>query len=287
MANATPVIGRFAPSPTGPLHFGSLVAALGSYLDAHAQQGKWLVRIENIDPPREDPTATSSILACLEAHGLFWHDHVQYQSQHSDRYEQALTTLSAAGHTYTCDCSRQAMQQAGRPDCVSNCRLNQKAHGAIRLRTHSTTVHFQDRLLGEITEVLADTCGDFVLKRRDHLYAYQLAVVVDDAYSGVTDVVRGSDLLDNTARQCYLHDVLGLQRPRYLHLPLAVAANGQKLSKQNHAPPLRLDKASENLWQALSFLKQHPPLSMQTSPVNELMAWATTHWNPQLLSAQP
>lgn len=287
MAKATSVIGRFAPSPTGPLHFGSLVAAVGSYLDAHARQGKWLLRIENLDPPREDPKAISSILACLEAHGLLWHDQVQYQAQHSDRYEQVLATLSAAGHTYVCDCSRQAMQQAGRPDCVSDCRQNPKAHGAIRLRTHATTVHYQDRLRGDMTEVLADSCGDFVLKRRDHLYAYQLAVVVDDAYSGITDVVRGSDLLDNTARQCYLYDVLGLKRPRYLHLPLAVTANGQKLSKQNHAPALRLDKAAENLWQALCFLQQQPPPSMQIAPVHELLEWATTHWNSQLLPTQP
>jgi glutamyl-Q tRNA(Asp) synthetase len=269
------------------LHFGSLIAAVGSYLDAHARQGKWLLRIENLDPPREDPNAVSSILACLEAHGLFWHDQVQYQVQHSDRYEQALATLSAAGHTYVCDCSRQAMQQAGRPDCVSDCRHNPKAHGAIRLRTHATTVHYQDRLRGDMTEVLADSCGDFVLKRRDHLYAYQLAVVVDDAYSGITDVVRGSDLLDNTGRQCYLYDVLGLQRPHYLHLPLAVAANGQKLSKQNHAPPLRLDKAAENLWRALCFLQQQPPASMQMAPINELLEWATIHWNPQLLPTHP
>lgn len=287
MAKATSVIGRFAPSPTGPLHFGSLVAALGSYLDAHARQGKWLLRIENLDPPREDPSATSSILACLEAHGLFWHDQVQYQAQHSDRYEQALAALSAANQTYICDCSRQAMQQAGRPDCVSDCRHNPKADGATRLRTTSTAVHYQDRLLGALSEVLTDTCGDFVLKRRDHLYAYQLAVVVDDAYSGVTDVVRGSDLLDNTARQCYLYDVLGLPRPRYLHLPLATAENGQKLSKQNHAPALRLDQAAENLWQALNFLKQKPPPSIRMAPVHEQLEWATAHWRPQKLPTQP
>lgn len=287
MAKAASVIGRFAPSPTGPLHFGSLVAALGSYLDAHAKQGKWLLRIENLDPPREDPRAISSILACLEAHGLFWHDQVQYQAQHTDRYEQALATLSAANQTYVCDCSRLAMQQAGRLDCVNDCRHNQKAHGAIRLRTNFNAVHYQDRLLGTLSEVLTDTCGDFVLKRRDHLYAYQLAVVVDDAHSGITDVVRGSDLLDNTARQCYLYDVLGLQRPRYLHLPLAVAANGQKLSKQNHAPALKLDQAAENLWQALNFLQQQPPTSIRRAPVHEQLEWATAHWSPQKLPTQP
>ncbi|MDP1539966.1 MAG: tRNA glutamyl-Q(34) synthetase GluQRS [Moraxellaceae bacterium] len=287
MANETSVIGRFAPSPTGPLHFGSLVAALGSYLDAHAQQGKWLLRIENLDPPREAPNATTSILACLEAHGLLWHEQVQYQSQHSDRYEHALATLSAAGHTYVCDCSRLAMQQASRPDCVSDCRLSKKAHGAIRLRTHTATVHYNDRLRGDISETLAATCGDFVLKRRDNFYAYQLAVVIDDAFSSVTDVVRGSDLLDNTARQCYLYDVLALPRPRYLHLPLATAENGQKLSKQNHAPAIQLNKASENLWDALCFLRHQPPASLQAAPVRELLEWAVAHWSPQLLPTQP
>jgi len=283
VAKTTSVIGRFAPSPTGPLHFGSLVAALGSYLDAHARQGKWLLRIENLDPPREDPNAISSILTSLEAHGLFWHDQVQYQAHHSDRYERALAILKAAGHTYVCDCSRQAMQQAARPDCVNDCRHHQKSHGATRLRTNSTPVHYQDRLRGALSEVLTDTCGDFVLKRRDQLYAYQLAVVVDDAHSGVTDVVRGSDLLDNTARQCYLYDVLGLQKPRYLHLPLAIAENGQKLSKQNHAPALRLDNATENLWRALNFLKQQPPPCLRTAPVHEQLEWAAAHWRPQQL----
>jgi len=287
VAKETLVIGRFAPSPTGPLHFGSLVAALGSYLDAHAKQGKWLVRIEDLDPPREDPNATSSILACLEAHGLLWHEPVQYQSQHSERYEHALATLGAAGHTYICDCSRLAMQQANRPDCVSDCRHHPKAHGAVRLRTYSRTVHYRDRLRGDMSETLADTCGDFVLKRRDYLYAYQLAVVIDDAFSGITDVVRGRDLLDNTARQCYLYDVLGLPRPRYLHLPLAVADNGQKLSKQNHAPALQLNKAADNLWQALVFLQHPPPPSLQAAPVHELLEWAIAHWNPHRLPTQP
>jgi glutamyl-Q tRNA(Asp) synthetase len=175
------------------------------------------------------------------------------------------------------------MQQANRPDCVGDCRQITKAHGATRLRSFNTTVQYHDRLRGDMTEQLTDTCGDFVLKRRDHLYAYQLAVVIDDAFSGVTDVVRGLDLLDNTARQCYLYDVLKLPRPRYMHLPLALANNGQKLSKQNHAPALTLANASENLWQALCFLKQTPPSTLQAAPVSELLTWAITNWNPSLL----
>ncbi len=279
MAELHSVIGRFAPSPTGPLHFGSLVAALGSYLDARAQQGKWLLRIENLDPPREDPNAVSAILSCLEAHGLLWHDQVQYQNQHHERYEQALATLAKSEHTYICDCSRLAMQRANRPDCVSDCRQQQKASGAIRLRTRQSTIQFTDRLRGNLSEQLAHSCGDFVLKRRDDLYAYQLAVVIDDAHSAVTDVVRGSDLLDNTARQCYLYDILDLPRPRHLHLPLACGNNGQKLSKQNHAPALSHEHAQQNLWDALVFLGQQPPVALAKEPVDTLLDWAIKHWN--------
>lgn len=285
---SAPVIGRFAPSPTGPLHLGSLIAALGSLADARSQGGRWLLRIEDIDPPREQPGAADSILRSLERHALHWDGPVQYQHDHAERYEDALARLRRSGDIYACICSRAALARAGAPDCLGGCRATTHAArgmppaGAWRLR-HGGAVHYRDRLRGELSEDLGVTCGDFVLKRRDGLYAYQLAVVVDDAASGITDVVRGADLLDNTARQCWLMQRLGLPRPRYLHLPLIVGADGQKLSKQNHAPALRDDEAARNLWQALDFLRQSPPPELARSSPATIVDWAVDHWRPDAI----
>ncbi len=285
---AGPVIGRFAPTPSGPLHFGSLLAAVGSYAQARSQGGRWLLRIEDLDPPREQPGAADSILRSLEAHGLHWDGEVLWQSRRHAYYEAALATLRAQGDLYACQCSRSELARAGVIDCLGPCRSAGHTEGAWRLRTADAGIlHYQDQLRGECREDIRSVCGDFVLKRRDGLYAYQLAVVVDDAASHVTEVVRGADLLDNTARQCWLMQRLALPRPAYLHLPLAVSSDGQKLSKQNHAPPLAAAQAGANLWQALHCLQQQPPVALRTATPTDILCWAVENWRAEVLPTRP
>jgi len=240
-------VGRFAPSPTGPLHAGSVLAALGSWLDARAHQGRWLVRIEDVDRPRCPPGTDQLILRQLDALGLRPDEAPSWQSQREALYEQALQRLIDVGMAYPCACTRKelAAAQAGRErhgDLVypGTCRpenggLRGRPARAWRLRVPGGVLHWQDRRLGAQQQNVAQAVGDFVLKRADGLWAYQLAVVVDDAAQGVSDVVRGADLADNTPRQILLQQALGLPRPRYLHLPLVLAPDGQKLSKQNGA----------------------------------------------------
>ena len=261
---ARPYRGRFAPSPTGPLHFGSLVAAVGSYLDALAHGGEWLVRIEDVDTPRNVPGADADILRTLENFGFEWQGEVLYQSTRGEAYAAALDQLTAAGLAYGCACSRkeiaqvlatqgQGQQRHGELVYPGTCRPeNGGLHGreARAWRLHiaaclqrdglpaDALTHWQDRRLGPQSQRVAEAVGDFVLRRADGLWAYQLAVVVDDAAQGITDVVRGEDLTDNTARQIVLQRALGLPTPRYLHTPLVLGANGEKLSKQNAAEPL-------------------------------------------------
>lgn len=286
MAEVT-AVGRFAPSPTGPLHLGSLLAAVGSYAHTRQQQGRWLLRIEDLDPPREQPGASTAILRCLEAHGLHWDGEVVFQSRRQHRYLDILAELQARGRVYRCRCSRSALAAAALPDCLGGCRTAGLSSGAWRLRARDQVIRYVDQRRGQLQEALAETCGDFVLRRRDHLFAYQLAVVVDDADAGVTQVVRGADLLDNTARQCALIDLLGWTRPQYLHLPLVIGDLGQKLSKQNHAPPLDARRASENLWQVLHLLGQQPPLPLRQSPPADVLDWACQHWQPEQIPVTP
>lgn len=273
------VIGRFAPSPTGLLHAGSLVAALGSYLSARQQQGHWHLRIENIDPPREMPGAAAGICHQLEAHGLHWDGDILWQADHRAAHERALQQLRDADRVYACHCSRRDLLLAGVPDCLGPCRHADHTTGAWRLRQPAHPVHFTDRRHGACVEDLSHTCGDVVLMRRDGLVAYQLAVVVDDAALGVTDVVRGDDLLDNTARQVWLHACLGLPTPRYLHLPLVTGEDGRKLSKQNNAAPLRNEDASHNLHVALRRLGLDPPPELVGAPPQSLLAWGCSAWS--------
>lgn len=285
---AEPVIGRFAPSPTGPLHFGSLLAAVGSYAQARSQGGHWLLRIEDLDPPREQPGAADDILRSLEAHGLHWDGEVLWQSRRSEYYEAALARLREQGDLYACQCSRSELARAGVIDCLGPCRSAGHHEGAWRLRTANAGIlHYQDQLRGELSEDIRAVCGDFVLKRRDGLYAYQLAVVIDDAASGVTEIVRGADLLDNTARQCWLMQRLDLPRPHYLHLPLAVSGDGQKLSKQNHAPALDPAQAGENLWQALDCLQQKPPAGLRMALPADILCWAVENWHRDAIPTRP
>lgn len=280
------VRGRFAPSPTGPLHFGSLIAALASLLNARRQGGAWHVRIEDIDPPRERPGAADDILRTLERLALEWDGEVLRQSRRQPHYEAALAQLAGAGLTYRCVCSRQDIRRAGTagsdgPRYPGTCRNSRhdSADAGIRVRTGDAPVTVADRLQGTLTRCLESASGDFILKRRDGLYAYQLAVVVDDAAQGITEVVRGCDLLDSTPRQVYLAQCLGLPVPVYAHLPLAVDARGVKLSKQHAATPLARRDPAGALLAALAFLGQSPASELGDATPAEIVGWAIRHWS--------
>lgn len=287
MVDRAPYRGRFAPSPTGPLHFGSLVAAVGSYLQARAKRGEWLIRIEDIDPPREVSGATDQILFALEGFGLEWDGEPLYQSQRFERYQEHLTQLLDDRLAYPCDCSRRVAQARsialGLPDGRYNGRCRaappaRKGAVAIRLLTDDRLLTLNDPLQGALSQRVESEVGDFVLRRADGLYAYQLAVVIDDAAQAISEVVRGSDLFDSTPRQMLLQQQLGLATPDYLHLPVVLNGEGQKLSKQNLAPPLDPRQPAEPLWQALAFLGQSPPIDLRAAPPREQLAWATFHW---------
>lgn len=273
-------IGRFAPSPTGPLHLGSLVSAVASYLDARAQQGQWLLRIEDLDPPREQPGAADAIIRSLKAHHLYWDGDIIWQSQRHHLYQQALDTLLAQGDAFRCSCSRAQLRAIGgihSGHCVTPLKPDD---AAIRLRVNDHVEQFDDRLLGSQRQDLA-TDGDFVLRRRDGLYAYQLAVVVDDADQHITDIVRGSDLLDSTGRQRYLQQCLGMPSQRYLHIPVLNGADGCKLSKQSFAPAIDNLQPQRNLRLALSYLNQ--PAPPESLDLDALLAWSSRHWQVERL----
>ena len=274
-------IGRFAPSPTGPLHMGSLVAAVASWLDARAAGGRWLVRIEDLDQPRCVPGADDEILRSLERLGLGWDGEVVHQSRRQHQYRDALQRLQ--GHTYWCNCTRREIADSSLGLAVDGahiypgtCRAAGLATGrALRLGTDGAEIGFNDRVQGSQAQLLERDVGDFVLYRADGLYAYQLAVVVDDGAQGVTDVVRGADLLDSTPRQIALQRLLGLPMPRYLHVPAAVNAAGEKLFKQTGAAPVATTWASVR--KALDFLAQ---------PKADSLEEAVENWSPALIPAR-
>jgi glutamyl-Q tRNA(Asp) synthetase len=284
--------GRFAPSPTGPLHFGSLVAALGSYLDARAHGGEWLVRIEDLDPPREAPGAAADILRTFESLGLRWDGAVLRQSERGDAYCAALVDLERKGATYPCSCTRREIGDSAfagidgslvYPGTCRNGPPSVRAARATRVRVDAAVIEFDDAVQGRMRQELATDVGDFVLRRADGLFAYQLAVVVDDAAQGITDVVRGADLLDSTPRQILLQRLLGVPTPRYLHLPVATNAAGEKLSKQTLAPPIDRARPGAVLLAALEFLGQRPePGPVDAAPA-ELLAVAIARWDPMLI----
>lgn len=285
--------GRFAPSPTGPLHFGSLVAALGSFLDARHHQGSWLVRMEDLDPPREVAGAADQILRTLQDYGLEWDEPVIYQSQRNTLYQQALDRLQGQHMLYGCACSRKEiadsqLASAGAPVYPGTCRNGLPAGRtarAWRVRVNAQPVVLHDLLQGRIQQQLEQECGDFVLRRADGLFAYQLAVVVDDAAQHITHVVRGADLLDSTPRQMHLQQLLDYPLPAYLHLPVAVTPSGEKLGKQTLAPALPENHRTDTLLQALRFLNQPLPDSRDIG-LRELLAWAGNHWDRSLLPAR-
>lgn len=257
-------VGRFAPSPTGPLHFGSLVAALASYLAARAAKGKWLLRMEDLDKARAQPGAADDILRTLERLGFEWHPPVLVQSARLERYRAALDELTRRGLAYPCSCTRKELEDSalaidGARVYPGTCRhglASGKAARALRLRTHGVPIGFADAVQGWIEQRVEQEVGDFVLLRADGIFAYQLAVVVDDMDQGVTDVVRGADLLDSTARQIHLQRLLGARAPRYAHVPVALNAAGEKLSKQTGARPLDLSDPQAELARARQFLGQ-------------------------------
>ncbi len=284
-----PYRGRFAPSPTGPLHFGSLVAAVGSYLEAKSRGGLWLLRMEDLDPPREQPGAAERILRTLEACGMNWDGEPMYQSQRADAYRAALARLQTQGLAYPCACTRReiadsSLSHDGALIYPGTCRMGLapgKTARAIRLRVDHGLIEFDDAIQGRLGQDLAAEVGDFVLLRADGLYAYQLAVVVDDAAQGITDVVRGADLLDSTPRQIYLQRLLGLSTPRYLHLPAAVNAAGEKLSKQTRAAPVDERDPVPVLAQVMDFLGQAPPAQLRRATLAEFWDWALAHWDAE------
>jgi len=276
--------GRFAPSPTGPLHFGSAVAAIASYLDARYAGGRWLVRIDDIDPPREQPGAAASILASLSALGLQWDGEVTYQSDAGPRYEAALRTLERSGWTFPCGCTRRDLAGGVYPGTCRHGLPAGRDPRTVRIRVGDGEIQFADRIAGMIVQP-ASAAGDFVLLRADGYYAYHLACVVDDAAAGITHVVRGIDLLDSTPRQIYLQQCLQLATPVYAHFPVVRDRAGTKLSKQTFAEPIDNRAAPLLVHDALNFLRQSPPPDMRGAPVRELLAWATAHWRMNVLAA--
>ena len=309
--------GRFAPSPTGPLHFGSLAAAVGSFLEAKCHGGLWLLRMEDLDTPREQSGAADAILRTLETCGMGWDGKIMYQSQRKDTYRAALADLQALGLTYACGCSRREIAdsvlafapartagdahrsplahasvrgtggegvQDGAPIYPGTCRNGLapgKAPRATRVRVDDTVIEFKDTVQGTIRQNLAAAAGDFVLLRADGIHAYQLAVVIDDAEQGITDVVRGADLLDSTPRQIYLQRLLGLPTPHYLHLPAAVNAAGEKLSKQTRAAPVNEHDPMPVLTQVMEFLGQAPPQQLRRATLAEFWDWALSTWKAE------
>jgi glutamyl-Q tRNA(Asp) synthetase len=281
-------VGRFAPSPTGPLHFGSLIAALASFLDAKAHGGKWLVRIEDIDETRCDAECIPEILRTLQAFGLQWDDDVQVQTARKALYGAAFQRLASRGLVYACACSRKEIADTATKGLkgsvyVGTCRdkcLTENGN-SMRVRTSSEKIFFSDLVQGEIVQCIEEEIGDFVLKRRDGLFAYQLAVVADDAEQGITHVVRGADLLDSTARQIYLQRLLGLATAQYLHIPVAVNALGQKLSKQTLATAVSTtnDAVRCALLSALSFLGQSTADAEGAVTIEDVLTIATRNWD--------
>lgn len=291
-----PYRGRFAPSPTGPLHFGSLIAAVGSYLEARRHGGEWLLRIEDLDTPRCRLEWTTEILHTLDGFGFAWDGKPIYQNRRGALYGEIIDRLTRQGHTYACACSRKeiadsSVQGIEGPVYPGTCRsglLPGKVPRSLRLRTDDAVIDFMDAIQGEVRQDVTQAVGDFVIRRADGPVAYQLAVVVDDAEQGITHVVRGADLLLSTPRQIHLQRLLGLPTPHYAHLPVALNGAGEKLSKQTAAPAVDVQHAARWLAAALAFLGHPPPANFS---LHELWAWALAQWDlrrvPRVIAAPP
>lgn len=282
------VVGRFAPSPTGPLHFGSLVAAVGSYCLARRENGLWLLRMEDLDPPRVVPGSADAILSDLEMLGLFWDGEIVWQSQRTEAYAAEVERLRSRGLVFDCACTRKEILLSAPhpgeegpvyPGTCRNGLLVGRKPRALRIKVPQEQVCYCDGVFGHQQQVLSEAVGDFVLKRADGLFAYQLAVVVDDAEAGVNQVVRGADLLSSTPRQIFLHACLGYAVPRYIHLPLMVDDEGEKISKRNGVVSFeREEQAGAILAKALESLGQSVPLELHGSPPQEMLSWAVKNF---------
>ena len=283
-------IGRFAPSPTGPLHLGSLYTALASFLEARSQQGQWLLRIEDLDPPREQPGATQAILQSLQAHGLHWDGDVIFQSQQSQRYENLIQQLLSDNKAFYCDCSRQQLKplQGFYSAACQSKSFADTRNKAIRFKSLNLDMHFDDTIQGrQLSEPIPEgSVNDFVIKRRDGLYAYMLAVVIDDIEQNISHIVRGSDILPSTFKQLELYQCFEHKAPHYTHLPVITGENGQKLSKQNLAPAIKNEDARQNLLNCLKLLRQPLPENASQQSITQLLAHATKHWDIKRIAAK-
>ncbi|MCK5188740.1 MAG: tRNA glutamyl-Q(34) synthetase GluQRS [Methylococcales bacterium] len=279
-------IGRFAPSTTGPLHLGSLYAALASFLDARAKGGLWLLRIDDSDTPRHVSGATEGIINTLQLYGLEWDDSVCYQSNHQQTYQTIITRLIAQNLVYPCTCTRKALasnNSAIYPGfCLNNQQKNDLAH-SLRIKSEAIEIVFDDELQGHQCHNIAQQHGDFIIKRKDNIIAYQLAVVIDDHLQNITHVVRGFDLLDSTPKQIFLQQILGYSTPQYTHVPVIIDKEGNKLSKQTFAQAVPTESPHKTLYLLLELLKQNPPASLKNTTVNEVLNWAIEHWTPETL----
>ena len=273
--------GRFAPSPTGAVHFGTLLAAVGSYLQAKKNHGEWIIRMEDVDLTRKVEGADTDILHTLEAFGFEWQGEVLYQSKQNEHYENALQQLIEQSLVFPCLCTRKKLAQSSSDIYPGSCRqrpLPEENEHALRLIAHDIDITFYDAIMGRQSQNMAQQCGDFIIKRRDGLFAYQLAVVVDDAMQGITEIVRGADLLDSTPRQIYLQQLLGYHTPTYCHLPLAVDADGNKISKSEGAAKVDIKNREKQLCEVLKFLNQKPPSDLFDCSLNEIWQWAIDNW---------
>lgn len=285
-------IGRFAPSPTGPLHFGSLIAAVASYCESRTHQGKWLLRMEDLDKPREIKGAASTILQQLEDYGFEWDGDVLYQSQRDDAYAAALELLQQQHLVYPCTCTRKEIADSSTkigiegaiyPGTCLKQPLKQHAARAWRIQSPDMMIRFEDAVQGIINQNLKHDIGDFILKRADGLFAYQLAVVVDDAAQGITHIIRGADLLDSTPRQIFLQQRMEFSTPLYAHIPVATNPAGEKLSKQTLAHSITSHNSASALFHAFKFLGQNPPDSLQHENIQVIWQWAFAHWQLALV----
>lgn len=283
-------IGRFAPSPTGKLHFGSLLTAVASYLDAKSQNGTWLVRMEDLDPPREMPGAADHILSTLDQYGLHWDGNVVFQSQRHELYEYAVQQLLDKKQAFYCTCTRKQLTNTNALSRYpGNCRQQHSPPdkaSSIRLQAQNKDTCIEDGLQGLYCQNVENEVGDFIIKRKDHLYAYHLGVVVDDHEQQITHIVRGIDLLDSTPRQRFLQQSLGYATPNYSHLPVVVNSLGQKLSKQTHAKPISREDCRQTLWAALSALGLRPSIALQQEPPETMLKWGVQAWLPTTLKGQ-
>ncbi|MDH3326761.1 MAG: tRNA glutamyl-Q(34) synthetase GluQRS [Gammaproteobacteria bacterium] len=285
--------GRFAPSPTGSLHMGSLFTALGSYLQAKKHGGKWLVRIEDLDPPREIKGAADSILRTLESYGLYWDEDVVYQSQRHGLYEQVLSQLDEKELLFKCTCSRKSIKEIAASGPIGfiypgNCRdkkIISSSH-AVRLKTSDTVITINDLLQGTISQSIAKQIGDIKLKRADGLYSYQLAVIIDDCLQNITEVVRGFDLFECTPIQIFLQQLLNYPTPRYLHLPILVNEKNEKLSKQTKAQAVSISRVEKTLFTLLTQMNQNPPLELKNENKQTILTWAINHWDHQKVTGK-